>query len=360
MKKTTKKTLSILLVFLILFTNYAFAAGATISYTNQRTGGSKVSTIAREITDDYYLDGTYNAKSIEVNYDKIEICNCGKPEEKQELQGPMVADSKDIPEDYEPGKYFLFADKTSATGGSIGSIKYGIRLPAGEVHITDVVTFIYVGGIKYDGKIYDVRLDVKEINKVDTLENNGTPIIFASRLGRKAVYDQSTDPTSYDMPTYPTLSAEIAHDGSNKREFQMEAKIEYYIIDHDTKQPIQFSGVWGVEDIDSNEGLVVNNFIPSTGDGNDNMFILRKTLNDPASTENFMYKRVDSSATYIFSNSSDSTDFSHVYLLMNDRSKITGTKTWDKGTVGAAFTMKDGVIQRYNNVYAIVKGRRNS
>ena len=343
MKK--KKILAIILIILILFTNYAFAAGeTTIKYTNQRTGGNKVSSIANVIGNDYYLNGNYNAKSMEAAYSNIKIYNY-KTATAQQMQGSVLESSQDIPQDYSTGKYYIFADKSSASSGNGGTIKYGIRLPAGDVHLTNVVTIVHKGGLKYNGETYDVHIDIKEINKTGT-----SPIVLSSRLGSKSTEGTSTNPSDYTIPTCPTLGAELAEAG--QRDFQMEVSADYYVVDENGNK-ISISGVWGVEDVDGSEGLVIDNFIATA----ENTFIKQETLNDSASDENLKYKKVDNNTgTYIFAPEDTATTYGHAYFLMNDRETLGFTKTWDGKTFGALFKFQDDVIQRYNNIITKVTG----
>ena len=340
-----RKILAIISIIILLFTNYVFAAGeATIRYTNQRTGGNKVSSIANVIGNDYYLNGNYNAKSLEAAYSNIKIYNY-KTATAQQMQGSVLESSQDIPQDYSTGKYYIFADKSSASSGNGGTIKYGIRLPAGDVHLTNVVTIVHKGGLKYNGETYDVHIDIKEINKTGT-----SPIVLSSRLGSKSTEGTSTNPSDYTIPTCPTLGAELAEAG--QRDFQMEVSADYYVVDENGNK-ISISGVWGVEDVDGSEGLVIDNFIATA----ENTFIKQETLNDSASDENLKYKKVDNNTgTYIFAPEDTATTYGHAYFLMNDRETLGFTKTWDGKTFGALFKFQDDVIQRYNNIITKVTG----
>ena len=58
--KMKKKILAIILITLLIFTNYSFVLGYT------REGGQNLNNIARIIDDDIYLDGEYNMYGIRV------------------------------------------------------------------------------------------------------------------------------------------------------------------------------------------------------------------------------------------------------------------------------------------------------
>ena len=68
--KINKRVISLVMLFVLLFTNYAFAA-VTIDYENN--GGSKLSGIAKKVTDGTYVDEKYTAKSIWVPTNDVKI-----------------------------------------------------------------------------------------------------------------------------------------------------------------------------------------------------------------------------------------------------------------------------------------------
>ena len=369
------KLIAIVSLIILLFTNYCvFADTATISY--DRTGGSKVSSIARVIDGNYYLDGNYNAKSVEqprfdeeenrriftlqykVNngaYTYYQIENV--PEELQTPIRYVFLDSTANKNNYNSGSNgqitgFFFADTSSAAGGSMTTLKYGWRLPEGDVHIENVGTIEFNDALLYNGKLYRVDLNIKEVNKTGS-----SPIVLSTRFGKKETSGYSMDARDYTLGTFPTLGAEPAEEG--EKDFKMEVKVEYSIHENQAIQEnydedlVAVSGVWGVVDIDSNEGLVIHDYKAD----NNNTFIDPATLDETEADENLMYKYVNGGKdTYIFAKTDAYTDNASAYLKMDNVSTLNLTKTFDGKTVGSLFKFQDDVIKRYYNIFTKVTG----
>ena len=91
-----KKILSIAIIMIILFTNYAIAADATIKYTRD-TSASNLRTIAQLDNDDLYLANKFNAKSLSVSYSKIKIYGYNTTTEQTCHDMSTIASDSDKP-----------------------------------------------------------------------------------------------------------------------------------------------------------------------------------------------------------------------------------------------------------------------
>ena len=286
------KLIAIVSLIILLFTNYCvFADTAIISYV--RTGGNKVSSIARVIDGNYYLEGNYNAKSVETSrYNEegsIQIVFYQYKSNKtgsvwystlasEELQTARryvyessIACSSYYNYDPERIAGFYFSDTSPSAEDSMRTLKFGWRLPAGDVHVENVGTIVSSEALIYNGQTYRIDLNIKEINKTGT-----SPIVLATRVGKKTTKEYSMDQRDYTIGTFPTLSAEPAEEG--QRDFKMEVKVEFSIHkeqaiqDNYDEDLVSVSGVWGVEDIDGNEGLVIHDYKAKNG----NTFVTKK------------------------------------------------------------------------------------
>ena len=94
-----KKIIAIVLVLVLLLTNYTFETQAR-NEALTRTGGTRVDSIATKITDDLYLDGDYNAYSNQVSTDAIEIYNYESNVRKTYTGNSTITYFDDTPNQY--------------------------------------------------------------------------------------------------------------------------------------------------------------------------------------------------------------------------------------------------------------------
>ena len=177
-----KRILPILLIIILLLTNYSIA----VEYT--RTGGTNVNSIAAVIGEDTYLDAKYNAKSLYSSNIKIYEFNSNAEQVCTGYEDTWTSTA------YSKNKYYIKFDNTDQ---NYQFIYYAINLAAGDVKLENVATIVYKNALIYNGNTYDVKLNIKEINKI-----GGD--LGAFSIDMKYKLKDSSD-QSYDMSTYEFL-----------------------------------------------------------------------------------------------------------------------------------------------------------
>ena len=339
-----KKFLSLLLILTILFTNYSFVSAASI-IKYSRDGGDNLTPIAKEITDDYYLNGIYNAETIYVAANNVEIYKYGSTTEKLQSAG-TITDYADATTSFAQNQkyYLLFAAENTR-------VNYVIALPEGETTLENVATIVYYGGLKYNGNTYNVRMDIDKICKI-----GDTKVQLGIRKGATPNdVNGGTDLTKYTTGGSPQL-AQRGLDANSK----METYLKYSIIDN-SGNPVSVSGVWGFTDVDgsdtSGESWILKDFVAQHFNINTNTFMTSESKNNSVVSANFKYKIVDNnSATQIYSTAATDS-LESVYFKIDNKSSLSVVRHVE-GKVNATSALRflPNVIKRYNNVFTEVLG----
>ena len=315
-----QRLLVITMIAILIFANYAYAIDNTgIQYT--REGGSNLSNILTIINDDIILDGDYNSYSIPTS--NVEIYKYNSTEELECTgDGTPVffsEDTKKVYHDIDPYHVGRYApdDETEFQKSldDTEALTYAFQLKEGFSHYENLATVIYRDGLYKNGKKYDVKINIKEVNKT-----KDSRAVINTYIGhRKYTENNKWDRSTYNIPTYPIIGATRLNDNSERIDdpIDIEIKLEYYLLDSNGKE-CQISGIFGITDLDANQGVFLDNFIATA----DNCFA-------EVATNTIEYKQVDN-GTYIydtFGGDQTARDCT-VYALIKNRKKFDTTFTF--------------------------------
>ena len=155
MKKMKKKILGLFIIILLLFTYYAFTV-EVVGLTYTRSGGSNINDVARIIDDSIYLDGDYNTYSVKVPYSKIDIYEYNSNVHKN-ISGTWTERTLY----QETGRLYY----RCAGGSGTQYLQATAVIGEGTQKLENVITIVYRDALKKNGINYDVKINVKEINK---------------------------------------------------------------------------------------------------------------------------------------------------------------------------------------------------
>ena len=319
-----KKIIALLMVFLILFTNYAFAYTAVDSfefdYKIDNTK-SKLNTIATLLNKNTKIDVDATAKmnltSPDFNDDyssstgTVYVCdnmrNLG-------TEGPFK------------GYYVKSVDENTGYIEKYATIKLNkekkkIKLTNDEFYI------IYKDAVSYNGQKYSMKIQINSIAYDFSNVTDDPEIYFHTGTYKKD--GNNKNPIIF----YPGVGASESNssDGNNG----VELDITTTILDQSNHEITNgVSGLFGVDDIDLNQGLVFED----TDLNNENVFLLPKTNNATDLTDEIRYykkeKEDDKIDTYVYASSNAIDDESgNIYVLMKNKNRIDMTFTFK--TIGA-------------------------
>ena len=336
----SKKIVAIFLLMTILFSNCALAVEESLKYT--REGGNNLYEVASEYNKKIYINNIQDyATSIRVDYTKVKVYNYNSNVEKK------CVGEKEIPYSNNKDSYFLsssvFRDGKKSGQKLFGDgdqyLFYTIALDEGAVNEKNVATFIYEDAIKFKGQTYNVKLNIKEINKIGS-SNNRVKVLIACR-------DES-DKNLYDITTYnKKFEPAIGMDRGN--DYKAEISVEYFIVDKNGNET-PFNGMLEVSDLDQYQGLVIRNFKASR----DNAFIEKafdtvkyKYVND--SNDFFVY-------TTVPGNLDGEKDTYYDYFLLNNRNKVDMVFTFDTVPAHSSILFNTDMMATYKEIITEVVG----
>ena len=166
------KIISILLINILLL-NYFFAINSVIAYT--RDGGNNLNTIATIINDDIWLDAEYNAYNKGVPYTNVDIYDYETSVKKQ-----CTGNGNPILYEGNENKYYYTLHKYNWGEVSSQILCYTIRIGAGEKKLENIATFIFRDSVIYNGKKYDFKMNIKEINSTGNTEEQEVAVRTAT------------------------------------------------------------------------------------------------------------------------------------------------------------------------------------
>ena len=339
MKK--KIVLVALLAIIIIFVGYIVVSGAiTIKYT--RNGGNNLYDVATLVTDDLYLDGNYNAKTINVPRSQISVYKYGTTTELE-----CTGDSTKIDYGTNKDKYFLTTMKDSYNSQYL---YYTIKIEEGNKEYSNIATFLYRNSIQYKGKKYNLRLNLKRVTKVgDDYAEVRIGIARREEYSTTNVYDLST----YTMELQPAIRV-APTTGKVETEFE-------YIIEDSNGTQVPVSGIFGAMDIDCNQGFFIKNFQANA----DNVFMDNVDAEDDSEVQQTVnqkikdvtkYKYTDN-GTYIYTTTEDDIgNKNNAYLLSVNKSKLDVTLTFDSIQAISYLRFIDTAIKVYKNITTSVIG----
>ena len=325
-----KKIISIILIIALLMPNVVFAAD-TVELLYTRTGGAALNTIATIKSDDIWLEGDYSAQSKTTKLDNIKIYNYNGTTEQ--TYDTANSDTPIAYSETTKNNYYYFARQE----GDYDYLFYTIKLGTGDQEFQNIATVIYDDEIVYAGKTYDMKLNIKEIRKTGDSEQ-----VVQLRIGKRA---HSTDDL-YDLSTYknndeslwPAIGASDVPDGN-----KLEVDVEYFIIDDEGNQHA-VSGIFGITDIDLNQGAYVDNFeVQAKVEEN----IGNTFLSD--NRDNIKYKKVGNGTFFYSETDQDTPNNDNAYVLVDNQSKLDLSFTFDAKGAYSSVIFEDA-LNRYKTI----------
>lgn len=298
-------------------------AAGTATYT--RDGGERIDSIATMINDDLYLDVDYNAYNVKVNTSDIEIYDYESTTRKQSTgNGTPILYSENT------NKYYLKANTTQRI------MFYSFKLGTGSQKYENIATVIYKNAIVYNGRKYNVKMNIKEINKIGNSE-----VEIGILAGQKS--NDVSDSEKYDMSIYDS-KVDICIEASSQPQTKTEVKVEYFILDEEGNEQ-SISGLFMFGDIDNSQGAYFDDFLAST----DNVYMYDKF-------DTIKYKTIDDKGTYIYSSVDEGNNDHDVYLLIDNKNKIGITLTWDELGARSSLGLVENIIKIYHKITTKVTG----
>lgn len=346
------KMIAMMLIIALFMPNITLAA-ATRTYT--RNDGEKISNIASIKTDDTWIDAKYHAESLPVTQSQVHVYDYETTNVKE------ISDSEVTYSEDNKSKYSLFSSPNAVTSNpnlfpnsDSELIYYRVNFENGENEYNNVATFLYEDAIKYNNSVYNLKLNIKSVKIKSEESLCGVMVLLGSR---QKADDNKLDLSTYTrQEVYPFIHA-VPADGKFDAESGdwMEVELEYYIVDDEENQ-IPVSGVFGINDIDYNQGFYLDGIKPNNTEEEKatNIYI----NNDEDSTnDEVMYKTLEE-GTYIYSSTKENrTDDLHdVYVLIEDKSKITLNYTFDDWAAGSPVMFSNDINHFYKITTSVTGG----
>ena len=334
MKAIQLKIIAVALIMALIMPNFAFAA-----LTYDRNGGNSITGIATYITDDTYVDSKYDAKSINVPLSDIEIYDYNSTTLKQ-----ATGNGDEILYSENKNKYFYSIEESP--NGSTEFLNYTIKLGTGTQHEQDIATFIYKNALKCNNKLYNLKINIKDIYKEGENAQH-----LRVRIGSRPKQEDNL----YGVSTY-TGNVGVTIAGHNCTGNQLEVAIECFAIDNDGNA-INISGLLGVTDIDLNQGTFIKGFKAN----NSNIYMYEKDSN-AQTIGDINYKVLNEGTadegTYIYSTVNTNNEEHNVYALIDEKSEMDLTLTFDDKNAGSAvkFYGNDEALKVYKKITTKVTG----
>lgn len=334
-----KKIMALFIIMVMLLSSFVFAADENTNdngegaINNITTNGKNIKETAKVLTDSTYLDSKYDAYSVAVNSSKIKIYdyNTTNPKTFTGNETPILYKGNE-------NKYYLTI-QTANENPNKKIANYTIKLGADDNLESNVVTFIFEDSLNYNGKLYDVKLNLKEIRKFGNEER-----VIQVELGSTLeTLTNQYDISSYSNAVFPQIKT--SENGV------LMIRTEYSILDKSGKEyPI--SGIFMIRDVDMSQGFLVNDYEINS----QNTYINADTV------ETIGYQVMDfspfggefvgknGSAIYATTDQNCREAESSVYLLMDNRKKIDMALIFNAKAAGSTFT-----FSKLSNVNKIIE-----
>lgn len=334
------KIIAVLLIMALCLPNFVFAA---MNYSRDTTSPN-LKTVATVVGESTVIDGKYNAKTNAVKADKIEIYRSNGEQYTSSGNTDEEASSR-IEYSENADKYYLSVDQSGSGDNITQYIHAAFIIGEGDKSYSDFASILYKDGINYNGKSYNVRMNVTNLRK--TGENKVEFLV--ARLGNRKKPTTDPDTTKYDVSTYTNASnscfsvgKELDSNnnvvtGATNYKCSIEADITYTIEDNDGNA-VDISGILRVDDIDSNQGIFMHDYVVSAS----NTYMA-------SSTEQLKLKQEDD-GSYIFASTSNDTSGDDVFFIIDNKPEIKATLTWDHHPAWTPFRFDNTSIKMYKSV----------
>lgn len=350
------KIISIFLIITILLGCCMNVVNAAFSY--DRTGGEKLSDVVPFLTDETWIAAKYRAENLPVTANKVHIYDYNTTNNK------TCSTSDVIYSDSTKSQYGLYTGWGAVAANNklfkddSTLIYYAVKFESGEHEYNNVATFVYDNAIKYNNKIYNIKLNIKSM-KVKSSDNiEGLMVLLGSKKKEedKTREEQSRNISDYDREeVYPFI--ELMGKQENTTDDKMEVDLEYFIVDSQGNEtPI--SGVFGAEDIDYNQGIYIDGVKPNNqGSQKATNIYMREEDTQNKTHEEIKYK-TDENGMYVYTTyeNNRNDDYHDVYVLIDNKSKIPLTYTFDKIAAGSPLCFIDEELKYYKTITTEVIG----
>ena len=332
-----RKLLIMLVIFTLLFSNFAFAANYSKSDSDKDL--KDVAKIAD--SEDTYIGTQYTAQSKSINnyasnvrY-KIAGLDTKAPTKSSILEERLQQGTLEITGNLDGFKTFMKQEGTS------GIYKVWLEIDKTKVNSSYI---IYKNAISYNNKNYDVKIKVTS-NYVS--EDN---IKFRFLIGAVQItsgkFNAGSSNLNLKAKEY-SIRPEIVVSGmknleTEKAELSVDYTIGSYNSTTDTftaEQPI--SGLFTLGEADFGQGIVMNNW--KINEENANVFIKQKLADI-----NFMKYQANDSSTYFYTTNKENmnSNVEDIYLLMENVINIPMTLTFDGHNAGSHFEFNSNLIKK--------------
>lgn len=390
MKKEMKRKISIIvLIALILFSNYSFTYAYTEgAFTREaQTSSNGVKSVYDNAfvinSEDKYLDGIYNANSVDVITTQIKVFKYNTTEPIT-VSGNM--DTSNIQTDADTynattQKGYYFSAPSSQRDNKKYVINYSVKLPeTNEFHASNLYTVLYKEGLSYNGKSYDIQLNIKGIDKYGT----GTPVFSTTvavaepEVINDSNYDSLLEAQKFNFANYTAKTKPmvgISYGGNDKVYVSIEYKIlEKGSYEKGSPKQASVSGVVGFNDMDNSSGF----FLEGTGEikGKDasipTLYTTQATLDKDgekgsetygSGVGNIFYKSItpdngkQGTFFYHYSDTMNNTEGGTFYVLEKEKNQLNIVKTFDHtGGERSGIVFSDGGLLRYHFISTEVEG----
>ena len=303
----------ITLIMSIILANTKVEASPTLT----RTGGSKVTTIAKGISTKTSITGDYTASSNDVKRTNVAIYEYQTTTPKttkniysfesgtgnkasREWDGDLYSEDTGFDDaniKHDGSVAYKFVRKNVTTDGVAHDFLF-YSFPVENGTLSKVATVVYKGGLTWRGKKYDVRIDINSItatlpNMSSDIEKTGSePVVNILRGMRNATTSNYYTDSTYNLAVPPQIGVDFIamnKEYSNGQIVQVDAS--YYAVNPTSGEATEFSSVAKIADVDTNQGVFLDNFKASktntfytdgnwTGTENGIDFINYKTVNN--------------------------------------------------------------------------------
>lgn len=325
-----RKLLIMLVIFTLLFSNFAFAADYKYNKSDLDKDLKDVAKIAD--SEDTYIGTQYTAESKLSDSDSVYFC-VGKKREKPIIPANM-------------GVAILTGNLDSNIEGVDGAKIIIRREGTGnlykqwlEVDNTVIGAYVvYKNAIEYNNKSYDVKIQITG-SKV-----NDSNIKYRFLL-EQISYNKINE-SDFKMGLIG-VRPEIVTSGIGKTG-KAELSVDYTIGSYNSDTgnftaEDSISGLFTLGEIDYSQGVAVDNWKMNTDKENINVFIKKKLADD-----NLMKYQSSNSSTYFYTTNPANMDSNveDIYLLMENVINIPMTLTFDRHNAGSHFVFNSSLIKK--------------
>ena len=322
-----RKLLIMLVIFTLLFSNFAFAADTiTYKYT-KNSNDEQLNKVAEVVSDATYIESQYTAQSQAVDDVIYNIGSYkGRPLDKN------IVDKKIYDNDLKTNvnNFNVILKKEGTTN------VYKQWLEIDKEVLKEEVYIIYKNAIMYNNKSYDIRMQVKGITSNDETNHK-----FRFLLGE--VERTGTNYTDKKIDSIKTgIRPEITVSGmkiGKKAEISVDYTIGNYNEEEKKFETCKegISGLFTLGEIDFAQGIAIDSWKLSEDE-------TKIFMQD---TNNLKYQRNNSSLYFYTTYKGNISDNAgDIYLLMNQVTNIPMTLTFDGYNAGSHFVFDSSLIKK--------------